>query len=365
MAGALVARGGSGGWAGRVFISYLIGLAGSIALLLGSLALRGSVEAFVAQAIVGPLGAYSPRIDVVRLLMDLALVPGLLCVLICMALVLGRVQGRRRLRILLAMLVISLGLAVVVSAGAAAFRRDLVPVQMWVMLAPAASGLLVLRAIWPTPLQIPSKLPDVQLRIQLAIVGIGGVAAWAQYVPLGDPAHIWWAAPLPMVAMATLFYELAVPTWRPLLAGVACLSIASGAVLFFRELSVPRTELHGGAIEGMLVRDELLSGWLGMQAFLDRHELADADSVTADGLFAVWDGEYVPRDGAYVTWAWGVESLAPPGKEALYCDGQQGAVAPWAESQGARVVDSSGQVVLFPASWGSQSCAWVVRNPAE
>ena len=251
--------------------------------------------------------------------------------------------------------------AVVVLGGAATWRRDLVPRQLWVMLAPAASGLLVLRAVWPMPLQIASVLPTVQLRTRLAILGIGGVAAWAQYVPLGDPAHIWWAAPLPMVAMATLFYELAVPGGRPFLAVFACLSMALGAVLFFRELSVPRTELHGGAIEGMLVRDELLSGWVGIQEVLDRHELAGADIVTADGLFAVWGGEYLPRDGAYVTWAWGLEALAPPGREALYCEGQQGAVGPWAESQGARVSDISGQVVLFPASWGSQSCAWVIR----
>ena len=339
-------------------------MVGAVLVLLGLLGSRGSLDDFVSQCLTGPAGQYLGLAQWWRLFLGLALVPALVATYLCALLVLVR-RSRWSLRegavIGLDLVLVAL---IVVWASRVIGWGSYPVTQFWVTIAPPMSALLVFRSWWPTPLRLSVGVPESHTRIQMAILGAGGIAAWAQFVPLGDPGHIWWAAPLPLAALAVLVVELATRRGLQVIGSAAAFTIAFCAVLYHDELTDVRVAIRGGALDGMLVREEYADDFHQLQSFLDRRDLASADVLSEDGIFAVWNGKYTASDGAFVTWASGVHDRAPARESVLYCERDEMPIDQWAAARGGVVEERTGRLDLGGGPWFRfsnlwQSCAWI------
>ena len=244
-----------------VMAAYVVGAVGSGLAVIGLLVAQGAFGPFVDQSLIGPARFFPALAHPAELLIWLGLVPAVVCTLLCSVLVIGASPNKswRGWAVLSVAVALVTWLAVIWGVS-----------RWWPALAPAASGLLLLKALRQAAGRAEAADLGGTRPVQLAVVAVGGLASWIQYVPLGDAMHIWWAAPLPLVAFAILVYELAAREWRVLLACSVALSIGYCAALFLQDAARPRTPIHGGVLDGMLLADEYLGvspncrySWLG------------------------------------------------------------------------------------------------------
>lgn len=213
----------------------------------------------------------------------------------------------------------------------------------------AASSLIVLLRNWR--LGVP-KLPAAGSRGAIFVVlMLIGLMSLAQLYPIADPNHLWWAAPIPVAL--TLFVLGQTPghdarRWATVLFVVPSLVLVPLSA--HRYFSIPRVEIPHGVMAGMWIAQDRMNSYAAVDAWLRDLEPASAEFSCEQGLFSVWNGEYLADSPAFVNWAHRMESAAPgkPTGRVFRCTYPYDELTPedFAKSRGLEIVRTLPEVSL-------------------
>jgi hypothetical protein len=138
---------------------------------------------------------------------------------------------------------------------------------------------------------------------------LGGLAlsGLTQSVPVFDPKHVWWAAPIGLLLVFSVVRatsQLNSPSGNPLILPVVA-TVVMATVSAFTYLGLPRVHGQPGTIvEGMLVSRARSTQISEDTAFLGR-QLQGSTAVVYlvdDGDLSVLDGRYRSADSFFVSW---------------------------------------------------------------
>lgn len=148
-------------------------------------------------------------------------------------------------------------------------------------------------------------------RKQLLIVLLTttGAASLVQLYPVADPNHLWWAAPVPLVLLVFMLSQIENSRVRVALLSATLLPpLVIAPATAWTYFSQPRTQLAAGVVSGMWVQDRYINGFLEADRVLTGIESRSAEFQCKEGLFSVWDGNYLASTPAYVDYAYGLDS---------------------------------------------------------
>jgi len=304
-----------------------IGTALPIAVVLGVLAAHGSLEYYVAQAIVGPLGGQSIvaatpwfYLKNVYLLGSIPLV-----LVLSVTYVVARIKGLSTwlLGVLTAVAVVALMVWASMSIPGSFFRDVILSRLTWApALDPQAAQPMYLAAV-VTPIaaiavgvlwlrrvlghrEVGERLSVLALLVLLA------VASMAQLVPVADPEHLWWSAPLLLLVLAHLLTMGASKRNQLVMIVVLVVPyVLIGIPRAVTYLNEDRQQISEGVLAGMRARTQVLTDIQDVDAILLDVEPRSARFLCQDGVFAVWTGSYLSDSPAFVEWAFGVPAAQP------------------------------------------------------
>lgn len=156
------------------------------------------------------------------------------------------------------------------------------------------------------------RIRGTESQVIFAVLALTGIASLVQLYPVADPNHLWWAAPIPLVA---LLYGLTVtaPTrtrWAvtaTLVIPAILVSVWTSSVYF----SKPRTEITSGTLAGMKIEDARIQSIERVDTMLKDVGARTASFDCMGGLFAVWNGEFLASGPGYADYSYLLESATP------------------------------------------------------
>ncbi len=303
-----------------------IGTALPIVLVLGVLVSQGSLQYYVAQAFVGPLGgqaivAATPwfYLKNVYLLGSIPLV-----LVLAVTYVVVRIRGLATwlLSALVAVAVGSLMVWASMSIPGSPFR-DLIlsrltwapaldaqaaqPMYLAAVVTPFA--FIVVAAIW-----LRRALARQRVSKDLSVFGLLvllAVSAMVQLFPVADPYHLWWSAPILLLLLAHLLTRG--ESRRIQLAMIVVLAlpyVVIGVPRAVAYVSEDRKQISEGVLAGMFARSQVMTDIQDVDAILLGTEPRSARFLCQDGVFSVWTGSYLSDSPAFVDWAFGLPPAA-------------------------------------------------------
>ena len=140
-------------------------------------------------------------------------------------------------------------------------------------------------------------------KTELAL-GALALASLFQLYPFIDPNHLWWAAPIPLVFLFLVLRERLSRPWSNALAVVLLVPPLAVAVPRFADyVSVPRERIESGVLRGMLIGQERLDDVGNVNLALEGLDPRATSFDCWNGLFAVWNGQYLSNSSRFVNWA--------------------------------------------------------------
>lgn len=300
---------------------FVAGLMSAVLITVVGLATKGSIEGWIDQSILGPIGGNSVKNPGFAFFYANYLV-GWRKLLILVGLLAGIVLLFRKVPRFGALLMVVSGLF-----GLDCFTKfDILIPGTWTFqalfvdefmdplsgMAPIRIGLLVSVGvlIWMTlnlklfqdedvdrrPAHRPYHVPAI------LACAMGGIA---QLYPLPDVYHLWWASP-PILVMCGFYFARADKHW---FMAYAMFFIPVLGLIGFRlneQLHIPRAAWTGGILDGMQIDEELLPSYRAAATVLERVNRG-ASFHCRDGLWAVFQGKYLADSAAYVEWAFGID----------------------------------------------------------
>ncbi len=186
------------------------------------------------------------------------------------------------------------------------------PMYLAAIAAPIALIVVAVRLLKESRGLSPDRLSAAPMPLRLTVVlALLAVSSMAQLVPIADPYHLWWAAPLLLLLMIHML-----TSGRSRRTRIAMLVLL---VVPYALLAVPRTidylgqdrqVVEQGVLAGMQVPSSAFDDILAVDEVLGNVAPRSARFDCEDGLFAVWTGRYLSDSAAYLGWTFGVD--APP-----------------------------------------------------
>lgn len=322
----------------RSFLFAAIGLVVSIALPLGIIAFQGGFPAFIDQSIIGPLKGNAIVKATEWFYLRNAYLWGSL--LLFMVVTTVWVTGRRiqqkthSFTIMVCLLVLGLTLWESAALESSPIRSLIVAHLTW---EPALDGQVMqpifLAASITIIVALYFVLQGVRLltkqnsrtketakskkkldRVAITILVSTSFASLLQLFPVADPNHLWWAAPLPLLLLIFIYSR---GSSHHVQYGTAAVLIIPGLVLSVPTAihlwSKPREILQYGVLKGMKVTEEYLQGYREADKFLVNMDPKSVKFVCKEGLFSVWNGQYLASGAGYVDYAYRLGSAQPDG----------------------------------------------------
>jgi len=326
------------------WLSVSLGTLIAIAIPLSALALQGGFTAFWDQSILGPIQGKA----IVKATEWFYLENGYLWGSALLAIALGLIillGNQQRIppaayKVLVTISVFAMILWTSTAVEASPLRQLILSRLTW---APALDGqvlqpMYLAAIITPlvavvTALLIFTKSQRIAMpkdKIFLVLFSLTATASLVQLYPVADPNHLWWAAPIPLALAVYALRGLVKSGNRWAVSAlfiVPSISIALVAQVEF--INRPRVEITSGTLSGMRIAESLYPSVAKVDALLINVEPGTAEFKCKDGLFAVWNGQYLASTPGYVDYAYLLESAdpgspplrtfecLPPGSEAL------------------------------------------------
>jgi hypothetical protein len=146
----------------------------------------------------------------------------------------------------------------------------------------------------------------------LGLLVLLAASSMTQLVPVADPYHLWWSAPILLLLLAHLLTQGA--SRRIQLAMIVVLVLPYVLIGIPRAVSYvgeDRQRISEGVLAGMFARSQVMTDIEDVDAILLDVEPRSARFLCQDGVFAVWTGSYLSDSPAFVEWAFGVPAAQP------------------------------------------------------
>ena len=190
-----------------------------------------------------------------------------------------------------------------------------------------------------------------QNRIVLVVLSLTAMASLVQLYPVADPNHLWWSAPLPLALLVFALRSLSAQKYRWAVSAV--IVIPTLIISLFAQVNFitqPRTEITTGVLTGMRIAQSLAPNVEKVNALLSDVQPGTASIECKEGLFAVWNNEYLPSSPNYVDYSYLLESASPgtPPERIFVCfpPNDAVAIADYAKENSLTIVRQSGNFVL-------------------
>jgi 4-amino-4-deoxy-L-arabinose transferase-like glycosyltransferase len=319
----------------RMRALVMFGVGGAVGVLLPLLELlrEGAFQAFIDQSIVGPLGerpagtslTYNATTYLAGSL------PYLAVVLIGIWLA-NRARNTAYFR--LTIILVAGACVAIGTLGVAGFPTNLfvltrlslhlaisiqtiAPLYAAVVLTLIVLARQLIRSVRRTelaPVTSTSRLPKLGW-----VIVLPAGAALVQLYPVADPMHLWWSAPLPVLVLLQECHNRVRNRthliW--LTAAITVPFILLGAVLTGIDLTSPRTTMQSGVLAGMHLRDKWTAQVPELDAELGQLQPGANLFLCRDGLWSVWNGDYLATGPDYVDWSFGVDAATDPSPKAV------------------------------------------------
>ena len=176
--------------------------------------------------------------------------------------------------------------------------------------------------------QLRDLPPSARMMTALAALSL---VSLIQLFPFIDPNHVWWAVPLPLVFITWVFTAPLTRRWAwsvVVVASFPAILIAIPRAIDY--VQIPRTQIDTGVLNGMWVPDERVDDVEKVDLLLGQLSPGINRFDCWNGLFAVWTGEYVADDAAFVNWAPSFDSKREmqPGGMFVQCVDVGGGITP-------------------------------------
>ena len=311
--------------------AYVIGALASVGAIFLTLAWHGSIPAYLQDAILGPLSGEAT--DGVtswffyRNTVLLGSVPLLLGLLVVFLVGRKYPTSIRLPWVLGGLAVFSLTVWSMTSLGGSPLRNLILSRLTWapaldhqafqimfvvVLLMPIATvliawqiirelGLLEYGSIARRMRHLRGLPPSTRTMAALAALSL---VSLTQLFPFIDPNHVWWAVPLPLILITWVFTASLTRRWAWSVVAVGSLpAILIAIPRAFEYIQIPRTYIDTGVLKGMWVPDERVDDIEKVDQLLGQFSPGINRFDCWNGLFAVWTGDYLADDSAFVNWA--------------------------------------------------------------
>ncbi len=188
-------------------------------------------------------------------------------------------------------------------------------------------------------------------RVFLVVLSLTAMASLVQLYPVADPNHLWWSAPLPLALLVFSMRSLSAEKYRWAVSAV--LVIPTLTISVFAQLNFitqPRIEITTGALAGMRIAQSLAPNVKKVDDLLSDVKAGTASIECKEGLFAVWNGEYLPSSPDYVDYSYLLESASPgnPPERIFVCfpPDSEAAIVNYTRENNLEMVRQSGDIIL-------------------
>ena len=153
------------------------------------------------------------------------------------------------------------------------------------------------------------QVPRTRVLVTLLITT--GAASLIQLYPVADPNHLWWAAPIPIILLVFMVREVKPSKRRnALLAALLLPPLLIAPFTIWIHFSAPRIEIQGNVLTGMMVDQKYANSYAQMDILLEGIAPRSTEFLCKEGLFSVWNGEYLSSGPGYVDYAYELDSAA-------------------------------------------------------
>ena len=315
-----------------------------------------ALKAFVDQAIIGPLGIHPAGTSLsYNATTYLAGSIPLIMVIIFGIWLANKASSGTRLALVLALIVaaaLAIGTLGVIGFPTNTFvlsRLSLyLPITIQSISPMYAAAVATIIALGLTVLRLIRRVGQPDLSWMLVLTG---VAALVQLYPVADPMHLWWCAPLPILVLIQQCqrnvrgHRRSIEVIAALFVPFIALSIALTAI----DLASPRTTLTSGALEGMRIRDKWMPHVGEIDAALSPLSPGETLFLCRDGLWSVWNSQYLATGPGFVDWSFGTDKLTDPApKTVVLCAPNQdiNAAQKVADGYGLEVTKEIGPIMM-------------------
>ena len=149
-------------------------------------------------------------------------------------------------------------------------------------------------------------------QIVLILLSLTATASLVQLYPVADPNHLWWAIPLPLALLVFALRSLSDVKNRWAVSAV--IVVPTLIISLFAQVNFitqPRTQITTGVLEGMRIAQSLAPNVEKVDSLLANVQPGTASIECKEGLFAVWNGDYLPSSPNYVDYSYLLESANP------------------------------------------------------
>lgn len=173
--------------------------------------------------------------------------------------------------------------------------------------------ILLVKNLLPNTSQTPYSQKLRRSQVLVTLLTTTSAASLIQLYPVADPNHLWWAAPLPLIFVVYAVSELAPQHLRNALLAVLLLPpLLIAPFTAWAYFSSPRIELRSNVSAGMLINPDYADAYAQMDRLLSEIDPRSAQFLCKEGLFSVWDGEYLASGPGYVDYAYELDSASTP-----------------------------------------------------
>jgi hypothetical protein len=344
----------------KKFVRFSLGVFTSGGSIVLYFLVKGSLDDFINQAIIGSADRYTGKLYNLETLVQTYLIPAIFYALICTLVYFSTISVKKWHKftfaiwagILLFILVVLYVFSEITWVNQYLIQYDLIsglsvtPMLLSTMCAvgvvvtPAMLSmhniLIKRRRVNTSQYRISVESDDV-VRVALGISATG-LASISQIFPMHDPYHLWWAAPTPIVSVIACSNALGLNKIALLRSfnAMALVSLMIGLVLWNSELSEPRVKLSNGSLKHMYVVGEREPENKKIVELLSSVDTGSATFYCRDGLVSAWTGRYMSSSPRFVDWAWGTLEVKPkPDERVFLCvyDSMESGLS-WADQNG-------------------------------
>lgn len=137
-------------------------------------------------------------------------------------------------------------------------------------------------------------------------VNIAAVAALLQLYPLADAYHLWWTSPILILLLIEVLhrFNFSMPVVLLMFGIYSFFGLESSKYT----LRIPRVEWTTGVLKGMMIPANYLDAYKSADVALStvHHK---SRYLCRDGLWAVWNGTYLSNSPNYVEWGTASENI--------------------------------------------------------
>ena len=160
------------------------------------------------------------------------------------------------------------------------------------------------------PLYLLALLPRLFLQRSSVVIGdfyfinVAAVAALLQLYPLADAYHLWWTSPILILLLVEVLRRLRFPA--PLILLMFCIYSLCGFESSRATLRIPRVEWTSGVLKGMMIPTNYVEAYKSADVALSGID-HKSRYLCRDGLWSVWNGTYQSNSPNYVEWGFASE----------------------------------------------------------